>query len=95
MIALGSGSSPQGVIQGPEPAEWSTDGGLQAIVRVAGPAHEVRLFRLASGTPCANPDTGAVDGGGELWFVGQSGLIGRVTIKTGQAPAQQRAQPFL
>ena len=33
LIALGSGSSPHGVIQGPDKAAWITDGGQQAIVR--------------------------------------------------------------
>jgi hypothetical protein len=37
LVALGSGSSPHGVIQGPDRAAWLTDGGQNAIVRVAGP----------------------------------------------------------
>jgi virginiamycin B lyase len=37
LIALGSGSSPHGVIAGPDGAAWLTDGGQNAIVRVAGP----------------------------------------------------------
>src|SRR5882724_9628372 len=37
LIALGAGSSPHGVIQGPDHAAWLTDGGLQAIVRVGWP----------------------------------------------------------
>src|SRR4051812_33601501 len=33
LIALGTGSSPHGVIQGPDKAAWLTDGGQNAIVR--------------------------------------------------------------
>src|SRR5258706_11513000 len=34
LIALGRGSAPHGVIQGPDKAAWITDGGQGAIVRV-------------------------------------------------------------
>ena len=37
LISLGSGSSPHGVIQGPDGAAWITDSGLGAIVRVSWP----------------------------------------------------------
>lgn len=46
LIALGAGSSPHGVIAGPDGAAWLTDGGQNAIARVAWPSREVRLFRL-------------------------------------------------
>ncbi len=84
LIALGSGSSPHGVIQGPDQAAWLTDGGQQAIVRVAWPSREVRLYRLSEGTPYANLNTCAFDAEGNLWFTGQSGVTGRVLVKTGQ-----------
>ena len=84
LIALGPGSAPHGVIQGPDHAAWVTDSGQQAIVRVAWPSREMRLFRLPEGTPYANLNTCAFDGGGDLWFTGQSGVIGRVAVKTGQ-----------
>ena len=44
LIALGSGSSPHGVIQGPDKAAWTTDGVLGAIVRVGWPDRTVRAF---------------------------------------------------
>ena len=56
LIALGSGSSPHGVIQGPDKAAWLTDGGQQAIARVSWPERQVRLFKLPEGTP-AMPDS--------------------------------------
>ena len=84
LVALGPGSSPHGVIQGPDQAAWLTDGGQQAIARVAWPSREVRLFKLPEGTPYANLNTCAFDGGGDLWFTGQSGVVGKVAPKTGQ-----------
>ena len=83
LVALGSGSSPHGVIAGPDGAAWLTDGGQQAIVRVAWPSREVRLYRLADGMPYANLNTCAFDGGGDVWFTGQSGIVGKVTVKSG------------
>ena len=72
------------MIQGPDRAAWLTDGGQQAIVRVAWPGREIRLFRLPEGTPYANLNTCAFDGAGDLWFTGQSGVIGKVSVATGQ-----------
>ena len=83
LIALGSGSSPHGVIQGPDGAAWITDSGLNAIVRVSWPHREVRRFALPEGTPYANLNTCAFDGDGDLWFTGQSGVIGKAAVKTG------------
>ena len=84
LIALGSGSSPHGVIPGPDGAAWITDGGLGAIARVSWPDRAVRTFPLPEGTPYANLNTCAFDGDGNLWFTGQSGVIGKVTVKTGE-----------
>ena len=83
LISLGSGSSPHGVIQGPDKAAWLTDGGQQAIARVSWPGREVRLYKLPDGTSYANLNTCAFDGAGDLWFTGQAGVIGRVAVKTG------------
>ncbi|MEO6033342.1 MAG: lyase [Burkholderiaceae bacterium] len=83
LIALGSGSSPHGVIQGPDGAAWITDSGLGAIVRVSWPQRELRRFALPQGTPYANLNTSAFDGDGDLWFTGQSGVIGKVAVGTG------------
>lgn len=83
LIALGSGSSPHGVIAGPDGAAWLTDGGQNAIARVSWPAREVKLFPLPAGTPYSNLNTAAFDGDGDLWFTGQSGYVGKVAARTG------------
>jgi virginiamycin B lyase len=88
-IALGKGSAPHGVIQGPDQAAWITDGGQQAIARVSWPSREVRLYRLPEGTAYANLNTCAFDHAGDLWFTGQSGYYGRVAVKTGKVDAWQ------
>ncbi|MEP6739228.1 MAG: lyase [Caldimonas sp.] len=83
LVALGSGSAPHGVIQGPDKAAWITDGGLGAIVRVGWPDRAVRAFRLPPGTPFANLNTATFDADGDLWFTGQSGFVGKLATKTG------------
>ena len=83
LISLGSGSSPHGVIQGPDKAAWLTDGGQQAIARVGWPGREVRLYKLPENTSYANLNTCAFDGAGDLWFTGQAGVLGKVAVKTG------------
>jgi len=83
-IALGKGSAPHGVIQGPDKAAWITDGGQQAIAQVAWPSREVRLFRLPEGTPYANLNTCTVDHDGNVWFTGQAGVYGKVDVKSGK-----------
>jgi virginiamycin B lyase len=83
LVALGRGSSPHGVIQGPDKAAWNTDSGLNAIVRVGWPDREVRAFALPEGSGYANLNTCAFDGDGDLWFTGQSGVVGKLTVKTG------------
>ena len=82
LISLGGNSAPHGVIQGPDKAAWITDGGQQAIVRVGWPDRQVRVFPLPEGTPYANLNTCAFDGDGDLWFTGQSGVYGKLTMKT-------------
>ena len=84
LIPLGSGSAPHGVIQGPDKAAWITDGGQQAIVRVGWPDRGVRLFALPDKTPYANLNTCAFDGDGDLWFTGQSGVVGKLGVKSGK-----------
>ena len=87
LIELATGqsgrSSPHGVIQGPDKAAWITDGGQNALVRVAWPSRERRVFPLPDGAPYANLNTCAFDGDGDLWFTGQSGIVGKVAVKTG------------
>src|SRR5206468_2802902 len=62
LIALGRGSSPHGVVQGPDGAAWITDAGQQAIVRVSWPQREPRVHPLPEGTRNANLNTAAFDG---------------------------------
>src|SRR3954464_9373554 len=61
LIALGAGSAPHGVVQGPDKAAWITDGGQQAIVRVGWPDRSIRLFKLPPGAPYANLNTCTFD----------------------------------
>ena len=84
LIPLGMGSKPHGVIQGPDKAAWITDGGLNGIVRVSWPKREVKVYPLPEGSPYANLNTCAFDGDGDLWFTGQSGIYGKVAVKTGK-----------
>jgi virginiamycin B lyase len=84
LIALGGGSAPHGVVQGPDKAAWITDGGHNAIVRVDWPSREIRAFPLPEGAAYANLNTAAFDADGDLWFTGQSGVVGKVAVKTGQ-----------
>jgi virginiamycin B lyase len=72
------------VIQGPDRAAWVTDSGLNAIVRVGWPDRAVRAFALPEGSGYANLNTCAFDGDGDLWFTGQSGVVGKVAVKSGQ-----------
>ena len=83
LISLGSGSSPHGVIQGPDRAAWLTDSGLNAIVRVGWPDRAVRVFPLPEGAPHANLNTASFAPDGTLWFTGQGGIVGQLVPKTG------------
>ncbi len=89
LIALGSGSSPHGVIQGPDKAAWITDSGQNAIVRVGWPDRSVKRYPLPAGTPYANLNTCAFDGAGDLWFTGQSGFVGKVAIPSGEVSVKE------
>ena len=89
LIALGTGSSPHGVIQGPDKSAWITDSGQNAIVRVGWPDRKVQAFALPAGTPFANLNTAAFDGAGDLWFTGQSGYVGKVAVQTGAVSVKQ------
>ncbi len=97
LIALGSGSSPHGVIQGPDQSAWITDSGQNAIARVSWPDRAVQLFPLPRGSAYANLNTCAFDGGGDLWFTGQAGVVGKVAVKTGEVtvrPAPRGRGPY-
>jgi virginiamycin B lyase len=89
LVALGSGSSPHGVIQGPDKAAWLTDGGQNAIVRVGWPDRTVRVFPLPPGTARTNLNTATFDGDGDLWFTGQNGYVGKLAVKTGKVSVKE------
>lgn len=88
LVALGTGSAPHGVIQGPDKAAWVTDGGQNAIVRVGWPDRKVQRFVLPQNASNANLNTSAFDGDGDLWFTGQAGYVGKLAVKTGEVTAK-------
>jgi virginiamycin B lyase len=71
------------VIVGPDGAPWITDGGLNAIVRVDPATQQIRTFPLPEGRGNANLNTAVFAGPDTLWFTGQSGIYGRVTLPAG------------
>jgi virginiamycin B lyase len=77
-VALGAGSSPHGVIVGPDGAPWITDSGLNAIVRVDPVSRQVKTWPLPDEAAHANLNTAAFDAKGRIWFTGQSGWYGRL-----------------
>lgn len=83
-IHLGDGSSPHGVIVGPDGAPWITDGGLNAIVRVDPVSEEVTVYPLPAAAPNANLNTASFDHNGILWFTGQGGIYGRLDPASGE-----------
>jgi virginiamycin B lyase len=89
LVPLGTGSSPHGVIQGPDKAAWITDSGQNAIVRVSWPDRKLQAFALPAGTPYTNLNTAAFDGDGDLWFTGQSGYVGKVALRTGRVSVKE------
>jgi len=83
LIALGSGSSPHGVIAGADGAPWLTDSGQNAIVRVDPKTSAVTKWPLPEGSAYANLNTAIFDREGIHWFTGQSGIYGRLDPRTG------------
>jgi virginiamycin B lyase len=83
-IKLGERSAPHGVIIGPDGAPWVTDGGQNAIVRVDSKSEQVTTFPLPKSKGYANLNTATFDRRGGHWFTGQSGVYGRVDLKSGE-----------
>ena len=82
-VSLGKGSSPHGVIVGPDGAAWITDSGLNAMVRFDPATKAVRSWRVPS-EGYANLNTASLDRKGRVWFTGQSGIYGRLDPATGE-----------
>src|SRR5712692_10180313 len=87
-VALGRGSSPHGVIAGPDGAVWLTDGGQNAIVRVdpriEPKTRAVKLWQLPEDSGYTNLNTAIFDRQGIHWFTGQSGIYGRLDPRSGE-----------
>jgi virginiamycin B lyase len=83
-VDLGKGSAPHGVITGPGGVAWLTDGGQNAIVSYAPRTRKVSVYKLPGDAAYANLNTATFDRRGDVWFTGQSGIYGKVAVKTGQ-----------
>jgi virginiamycin B lyase len=84
LVPLGTGSSPHGVIAGPDGAPWLTDGGQNAIVRVDPKTRAVKAWKLPQSTGYANLNTAIFDAEGIHWFTGQRGVYGRLDPRSGE-----------
>jgi virginiamycin B lyase len=83
-VALGAGSSPHGVIVGPDGAAWITDGGQNAIVRYDAKSRALRSWPLPAEAANANLNTLTFDKRNRVWFTGQSGIYGRLVVDSGE-----------
>ena len=84
LVPLGTGSSPHGVIAGPDGTPWLTDGGQNAIVRVDPKTRAVKAWKLPQSTGYANLNTAIFDAEGIHWFTGQRGVYGRLDPRSGE-----------
>src|SRR5690242_4752772 len=83
-VALGSGSSPHGVVAAADGAPFLTDGGQNAIVRVDPKTRAVKVFKLPEDSGYTNLNTAIFDRAGVVWFTGQSGIYGRLDPRSGE-----------
>ena len=79
-VELGPDSAPHGVIQGPDGLAWITDSGQNAIVSYDPSNQDVAVYPLPEDTGFTNLNTPAIDGDGNVWFTGQNGIYGKVTV---------------
>jgi virginiamycin B lyase len=77
-VPLGEGSSPHGVVLGPDGRAWITDGGQNAIVRYDPASEKIDVWKLPEDSGYTNLNTGAFDKDGVHWFTGQTGIYGKV-----------------
>jgi virginiamycin B lyase len=82
-IALGEGSLPKTVLEGPDRAAWIVDRGLNAIVRVDIALEEVKSWPLPEERGEAGLVGGLFDEDGILWFTGEAGIYGRFDHRSG------------
>lgn len=78
LYPLGAGSSPHGILMGPDGNLWIMDGGQNAIIRMNSSDHKLTLFRIPAERGDVNLNTGVFDHSGALWFTGQNGVYGRL-----------------
>jgi virginiamycin B lyase len=83
-VKIGEGSAPHGVISGPGESAWLTDGGLNAIVSYDPKTKKVTIYKLPEDTGYTNLNTAAFDRKGDIWFTGQTGIYGKVDLKSGK-----------
>jgi virginiamycin B lyase len=81
LVPMGAGSSPHGVIMGPDGAAWVTDTGLNAIVLVDVATLATTVYPVPA--PNANLNTATFDHNGVLWYTGQAGYFGRLNPAEG------------
>jgi len=93
-IPLGPSAMPHGVIIGPDDAAWVTEGGQNAIARVDPTTKAVKLFPLPHEFPYANLNTATFDKSGALWFTGQVGVYGRLTVASGKVEVWKAPRGF-
>ena len=71
-VSLGRGASPHGVVMGPDGGVWLTDGGQNAIVRVAPGTRQVKVWELPPDSGYMNLNTATFDGKGVHWLPGRA-----------------------
>ena len=82
-IAIGEGSQPKTVVEGPDRAAWIVDSGLNAIVRIDVTLEEVRSWPLPDDRGDAGLVGAVFDDDGVLWFTGEAGIYGRFDHESG------------